>query len=232
MLTVSITSWHYRVYRHWLENIARKQPKQIDLCHYMRAIMLFTPGYYIGLGLLYAGIGLACAIAAIVLALTSPLWVPFWLLKRRRPGWHKRAGARLFSWVDPFGEWLREHGDRMAIGLCVGAGVLAFVLLTLDEWWKGILSLGVLLAAVVVVTLLVLGAVAFHDWYNQPHKRDARRAKRIAQLQEKANRPPKPDKGPGALRLLWVWIRAKKKRICPLIQTNAPKSSSDSPIST
>ena len=162
MLVVDITSWHYRFYAHWRKNIARKPPSTIDLCHYMRAIILFTPGYYVGLALLYAAIGLACAVAALFVLVTVPLWGPVWLLTHNRD-WHKRGARRVGNAIKrntkraagATDQWLRTGGQWVLVGLVVVVLVIAFTLMTLKTWWLGLAWFGGVIGGVVCVGLFI-----------------------------------------------------------------------------
>ncbi len=223
MLTVDISSWHYRVYAHWRANIARKPPMQIDLCHYMRAILLFTPGYYVGIGLFYAAIGVAFALAAAFLLVTLPLWGPVWLITHNRT-WHKGLAARIKyrmkRGAHRTGGWMADKGHYVLIGLGVVTIAVYFVLLTLDTWWYGIAIYGGILAGLALAVALGVGIYHLVNGWFLPRRREKLAARPPKEPKEAKPRKVKQAKGPGVFSLMWSWIKAKKKRICPLIQTN------------
>lgn len=191
MLTVDTTSWHYRIYAHWRNRIARHPPRTIDLCHYMRAVMLYVPLYYLAFGAMIV----FGAIAFVVLA---PIWVPAWLLAHGR-AWPKR----LARWIDNHGDWI---GGGLAV-LGVGALVLGLVQVSLEKgWWYGPMLLGGIAFGVLLLIGLVISLAEFLDG-----RADRRR--------RKATGAPK-QKRPS---LTWAWVKAKKRKVCPLIQVqNSP----------
>lgn len=215
MLTIDRTSWHYRIYDHWRTHIARKPPNTIDLCHYMRAIMLFTPGYYLGVVLLVTFMCLAYALTALCCLLTLPLWGPVWLVTHNR-SWHKRGARRVGDGIkrkaEATDEWLRSGGQWVLLGFGVAVAVVCFTLLTLKTWWLGLAWFGGVIGGI-GAAVLFFGVMIWliDDVYMPRHraKLDARQTNVV--LVHK--------KGPSVFRLMWTYIKAKKRRICPLIQT-------------
>jgi hypothetical protein len=221
MLTVDITSWHFRIYDHWRTHIARKPPNQIDLCHYMRAIMLFTPGYYIGVGIFCVIVSLAFAVAAAFLLVTVPLWGPVWLVTHNK-SWHKRGARRFADGVarnsKRLAGWLEVTGGWVIVGIAITTVVVAFTLMTLKTWWLGLAWFGGITGGILLFLAAIYGLVTFIEWYG-PRLRERRRRKLAARPTEVKLVKVKKQKGTSSFRLLWAFIKAKKKRICPLIQT-------------
>lgn len=227
MLTVSEASWHYKIYRHWRENIARNPPMTINLCHYMRAIMLFTPGYYVGLGLLYAAIGLAIIVAGAFVVVTSPLWGPVWLVTHNK-SWHKRGARRvgngIGNGVRAAAVWMENGGQWVMLGL-LAAALVAGVGVIIQHVGAGAVAKFVLaVVAGIAVSVALVAALAWliDRWWNDPDRKRNRKLKRDRKIQEYMDNlgKPKPPKEPGWLSLCWSFLKAKKKRICPLIQVN------------
>lgn len=232
MLTVSETSWHYRIYQHWRENIARRPPMTINLCHYMRAIMLFTPGYYVGLGLLYGAIGLCLLVVGAFLLVTLPLWGPIWLVTHNK-SWHKRGARRvgngIGNGVRAAATWMENGGQWVMLGLLAAAAVAGVGLLIQHVGMVAVAAwtFGTIAAVAGIVAAMYFTIVLIERWWNQPDRKRNRKIKRDRKMQEYWDSlgKPKPPKDPGWLSLCWSFLTAKKKRICPLIQVNERRTS-------
>lgn len=205
MLYINTSSWHFRVYGHWTERWANKPPATINLCHYMRAVLIYVPGIWLGIAILSLITGAA-------LLITLPIWGPCWLI------------ARKTEWFERLGVWLNAHEDSVMKGFLFGIlGVVAvcmialFIDLTLEVWWKGLMVFGSIVGGVLLgIALLVLIGELYDN--RQAKKDDERWAEAYGAKEEK---PPSR----GAPSLVWQWIKAKKKKICPILQPQGKENS-------
>lgn len=186
MSVIDSTSWHYRLYSWWCDDIAKHRPMpkgQTNLCHYMRVLLLYVPLFTIAMTI-------ALIVLGLVLLVTAPIWVPCYFLFRNR------------AWVQRFKGWLERHEQKLVFG-GVGAFVLTwFVILTIDEWWLGIVTFGV-----IAVTLAAL----IGGLFGIAELRDRRKRKQREQELGIDGAPRQPS-------LIWTWIKAKKRKICPIFE--------------
>jgi hypothetical protein len=172
-MEVDKNSWHYRAYQGWWKRKLRyesaihkhapwkvpQERKQLDLCHYMRVVLIFGPFRWFFQGDL--------------------------------------GGPPPFVWT------------------LFGGIVLAFV---------GVLGVAVyrqpLHSAEVAGLLIVVALAAFGLVYGGLKLYERHEAKLSAQreLYFEGKLPPKAAGMTGRKGLLWTWILAKKRRICPLIK--------------
>lgn len=176
-MIVDERSWHYRLYSYWLEHWAVVKPMgTLNLCHYMRAIIIFLP----------------CSFVLYVLVngtyyLTWPLWRPLLLL------W--RTSRRFRGWMQRLDAFLNAH-KRVAPGLVAGTFMVGMtvVFAVSGGIWSALIFLGGLIAALFAYGLL-LGLMSTVGGM----------AKRSA-------------KGERVLPIGIQWIKARKARICPIIE--------------
>ena len=193
MLYINTSSWHYRVYGHWKEHWSKKPPATINLCHYMRAVLIYVPGIWLG-------IACAALIGGAVVLVTLPIWGPIWLISRNTE-WFARLDA-----------WFKRHEDTLMKCLMftvLGIGV-GFIGLTLEAWWKGIAIFGMVIGSILLLLAIAIGIGELHDM-RQAKKEDERWASTLTEVKEE---PPSR----GAPSLIWQWIKAKKKKICPILE--------------
>ena len=206
MLYINTSSWHFRVYGHWKEHWSRKPPATINLCHYMRAILIYVPAIWLGISII-------AVIGAVAVLVTLPIWGPIWLISRKTE-WFKRLG-----------DWFTKHEDKfqtatlILVGLLVGGALIAlFIDLTLEVWWKGLMVFGCIIGGILLGLALLLGIGELYD-NRQAKKDDEEWAKKYGEAKEE--RPPSR----GAPSLIWQWIKAKKKKICPILQPQGKENS-------
>jgi hypothetical protein len=195
-------SWHFRVYSYWKRELSRKPPKTINLCHYMRAILIYTPAYWLGYGI---AIALAVVLGGAFLLVTAPIWVPLYFIGRGR-GW----GTRLEAWAD------RQQDKFMifilgVVGLCV---VAVIVNASLDKWWYGLVIIGGIVGGVALIFGIGITAAEISD-----------RRKRQRWLREEGIVPSKEARPPS---LTWAWIKAKKQKVCPIIEVRSDQTDASS----
>lgn len=136
-LRVAADSWHYKVYRHWANEIANEPPATINLCHYMRAVLIYTPGFYAVLGVTLVFVGLAAWLFA-------PL---IFLYCESETVQHR---------LERIGRWFERNGEWLVPSVGVSGIVTALVLASLDIWWFGLAIFGGVLLLVVVVAAVAI----------------------------------------------------------------------------
>lgn len=182
-IVVDGRSWHRRVYGYWGRKIAHDPPETLNLCLYMRAVLIYVPGYFLLLAF-------ALTAGTVGLIVTSPLWVPFFML------WlvSARARRRINRLLDNLGQTTTATVLVVAVVVWI---LVMLVVAAMDVWWLPLLIIGTVvgtIAALVGVSLLV----------------EKRREK---------NSDDSETTSSGVAKLSWSWLRAKKHRICPLIET-------------
>lgn len=91
-----------------------------------------------------------------------------------------------------------------------GIGALAYLVWSFPFFFSG-----GLIGLVVIGLAVWVGGYLFGAWYDRHMRRKDEKRDRRAALPPK---PPKPVKPPGTMSLIWTFIKAKKKKYCPLIQ--------------
>lgn len=192
-IVVDGRSWHRRAYGYWERKIAHDPPETLNLCLYMRAVLIYVPGYFLIMAL-------ALTVGTIGLIVTSPLWVPFFMLWLVFDGARRRINALLDCLTNIV---------VVGIALVVLVGIAGMlVVLALDAWWEPLLLIGGiagLFAAIAIVSLLI----------------GRRRKKKSGETTTSS----------GIAKLSWSWLRAKKHRICPLIETRKEPSATRKEVS-
>jgi hypothetical protein len=138
-LIVDRHSWHHKIYQHWMGRYASSPPPgQLNLCHYMRVVLIYAPATYFFLAFL-----------AMLTVLTALLWLPFFLLYKIHPR-SRRAMDRIINRLPDIVTFLIP---------IVFAAMLIAILVTqfLEAWWKGLAYLGgILLVLIAILGLIVL----------------------------------------------------------------------------
>jgi hypothetical protein len=184
---------------HWRRRIADTvEPKQLDLCRYMRTVLIYVPGFY----LIVALVTLLGGLAVLILA---PIWVPIWLLARYTRWW-QWCGKQLTR----FSHWLDRHEETWVpwvFGLLIfGFLVWIIFLLAREAWWMPFATLAGFVVGIALLTGLIVAGRSVYEH---------RKVQRGLNEGRPQHDTPKNDREPS---LLWAWIKAKKKKICPLIQ--------------
>lgn len=210
MLKVSSTSWHYRLRGQIFED----PPK--DLCRYFWSTVASA---------------ILCALIAVGYAL-------YWVF---RP-----LGRLLGRGFRRFGRFAQRHDEAFGTGITVLLiGLLAAMVLFLVGWlvwallyntwdflhgvlvvlmWVGIVAL--ILAVAVLLLLAIAGFVHLVKKWNR--ERPPKPAEAVDNPTKPVNPKKKKVEGDSTWTLAWTFIKAKKRKVCPLIQvvgeeTNEPE---------
>lgn len=158
--------------------------------------------------------------------LGAPLVLLAQLCGRMSLGLMRVTGRVLLIPLGPVGQWLGEgimsisEETEQRVGKVLSGVVITIVLtsiiflLTLAalEWhWWLLWGVGIGLGSIILFMVVVIGLVETTRWVNdhRPHMKPSVRQPK----------PPKPRKvGDSTLRILWTFIWAKKKKLCPLIE--------------
>lgn len=129
----------------------------------------------------------------IAVVVTSPIWVPVWALNR----YSSRFNAR-------FGGWLGNKTASDWIGIAIVGFFLGWLVsLLIRDGWMALVYLAILIGIFILCVFLVGLASALLD------VRRRRKRKQTGQS----------DRTASSVSLVWSWIKAKKKKICPIIVT-------------
>lgn len=232
-LRISTKSWHGRIYAFWRRHAEFKTDGyRENLCHYARVVLFWGPlSIFLRAHPKGASFVRPCTVLAVMTVPTAIVWSAWmWpgetlrtfllaismLLALAGGVWiaarldHSSEITDWFgrhtSWKRPFlfaGRNLEKVYDILAKPITVGRHRIPRVVPLIVAGWLIWIALDVRLLLVTAIVAAV--AIAFLGGFKTYDLIEARRAKRG------------PDTGPGAARVGWELVVAKKHRVCPLI---------------
>lgn len=187
-ITVMENAWHHRVFRWWAGKVDHTSGRQLNLCSYMRCVLIYAPT-----------VALALGITILVMFLISPLrWFGRTKLSNR------------------IGQFCVRRGERITI-TAIGLSVLTFSCILLFQAFSANWTLTLIIGGSVIGGLvLVFGLIYILAGWVDSRPEKPKKIRPIPKLNKKPVKVKKV-KGTPWYSLLWAFIVAKKHRVCPLI---------------
>lgn len=143
-LIVKANSWHYRVYTWWLAQSGAK-PKTLNLCPYMRAVLLWAP------------------LHGVMWLVGTFLRILIWPFKRACR--LTARGRRFLAWTTKNSHWLFLGFMATMLGLSVIAQILD------DGWWEALWFVLILAGAICAIALIVAASIFSCEWWHRRSER-------------------------------------------------------------